>query len=784
MNKVIKLLRGSGWLNLFGLSIAFAAIYIIMIQVHFECSFNHNIKDADRTYIMFQTNRGFNHSRPEAARIISQSPFTDTYGFSWAGGIQGSPIHAQTEKNGKRMDYEVSFETMTSSMLDILDFRPIEGSFQNIGSEACAAISEKTAQRMQIGIGDMVFLPKKQGGIRPHRVCAIFQNLPDNQTGRQIEIIACYDMENFCIDDENEHSFMPWIRLHNETDARAFEQQANEYLKKIYTEDQDSPEVKLISLKDLYFCPYLKNSSMEHGNKAMTFLFFGVALLILLITVINYVNFVLSQVPVLLKSVNTRKILGCSRKQLILQFISQSALLVLLGLSLSFVWILLFKNSDYQHLVRCSIDISTHLGTFLTAFLAVLLTIVGATLYPAFLLTSFSPAMALKGSMNTGRGNNKFRYGLIGLQFAISMTFLICTFLLRSQYSYMMHFDMGFDKENLYSANISRKLMENPNFLTELRSQSAIKDAAWGDGNIVRTGRMSWDFEYNNQNVYFECYPVSYNFLDLMGIQIKEGRMPNATDALDSIGNYIFNEEAQKRYQLTLEDRLPTIFQETGEEANPIMGFCENFKFKPVQMLSDQPFAFFICNSFPFRNEFRLYLRSQAGATYQDMLTALQQVVSEMDPEMNPEMLDLSFFNEELNNLYRNESNTLQLISLASFFSIFISLMGVAGLLFFEMNYRKKEIGIRRVHGASIGDILQIFYRRYLNILLLSFLFAGPVSYLAIHQYYSKFALHAPIHLWIFAAAFAFLLLITVTVITLTCYRAASANPVESIRNE
>ena len=184
------------------------------------------------------------------------------------------------------------------------------------------------------------------------------------------------------------------------------------------------------------------------------------------------------------------------------------------------------------------------------------------------------------------------------------------------------------------------------------------------------------------------------------------------------------------------------------------------------------------------RVPYHLFIRSNPGATYQDVLQAVKESVVSVVPDYNIEKIEVKFFDEELGAQYQKEHKLIQLITLFSILAIVISLMGIIGLLLFETNYRKKEIGIRRVHGAEITEILQMFNKRFFMILLVSFAIAAPISYYVIDYYYSTFAYRASISIWIFLAAFVLVLVITVVVVTLSTYKTAAENPSESLKSE
>lgn len=790
MKSILKLLKGAGWLNLLGMSVAFAAIYIILVQVNYDLGFNKNLKDVDRLYIVSfkETGNQVNLSRPLGRALLDGSPFVENYGISWAFGLDGKETLVKIDSQEQQEDVTLLSTSVTRPLLDVLGFQPVAGTFDKLVTENSAAINESTAQRLQIGLGDV--LTSSQGN--KLTVQAIFRDMPENCVAGRTELIQCADVEKLCYDDEQEWSFMHWIKLRHAEDRADFEKQATDAVRKYYqnkignSESGDAQEylnriqnlrIELIPVKDMYFHPQFKDDKFN-ANPKTTAVLALVAVLILFITLVNYINFFLAQVPSQLKMVNTRKILGCSRPRLILHYMGESGCIVLLSLLLAVIWIWAFNEMGYGELINSSLDFGKHLSVIAITTTAAILFTLASSIYPALYITSFPMALALKGNMGKSNGNNWFRHMLIGFQFFITLTFLLCTLFLWNQYKFMMNYDMGFNKENLFTVTYPGTPLNNSTLEEILKNQPAIQDVARGDGPLVATSRMSWGMNFKGNYVNFNSYPVTYNFLKFLDISITEGRDFLPSDEQKETGTYIFNEEAKKQFGLTLEDKFPDM---TGNDVE-IAGFCEDFKFTPLQYKGG-PFAFYIQGKHPFREPGYMYIRSTAGATYQDVLQTVQKTLAEYT-ELNPANVRLEFFDKELGAQYEKEEKMALLISLFSFLAIIISLTGIVGLLRFETNYRRKEIGIRRVHGATVLEILQLFNLRYQKILLFSFALAAPLSYYLADYYYSTFAYRAPIHSWIFVAALAVVVLVTATVVTLCCYRAASANPVESIHNE
>ena len=789
MKSIFKLLKGSGWLNLLGMSVAFAAIYIILVQVNFDLGFNRSFKDADRIYVLaasewFEPGKYQTYTnRPLSKAMFDASPEVESYGATK--NVQKEKLLLQ--KKDKQLAFEVGFLPATLSALQLFGYEAVAGTFEGMDKQETVAISESLAKRTGLQIGDAVDFEDDD---LPHAtVSAIFKDQSANSILGDGELVYCMAIETEDIDVSSAWNFHHYVKLKSAEGREAFEQTANVIVEKGikeeakeegYTPEQLAVELemsktKLFALPEMYYSDLLTDS-LYKGNLTTTITLLVVAILILLITLVNYVNFFMAQIPLQLRSVNTRKILGSSRFDLVLRFMGEAGLLVVLALLLAELPVLFFKQSEYASFISCPLDLSTNqLVVFITFTVAILMTLV-ASIYPALTVTSFSPALALKGTMGSTQRGKIFRYLLVGFQFVISFVFFICTGLLKNQYHTMMDYDMGFNKEQLYSVDLPIQKKHKEAIAAELRKRPEVKNFAWSMSPIVGRPGMTWGRNYNGVEILYDVHPVSYNFLHFIGIEIAEGRDFSAADEHAKAGVFIFNETAKQQFGLSLEDRIPA----QGEEAE-IAGFCKDFHYQSLQFAT-KPLAFYVADTEWKLNH--LYVRSAASSKYPDVVKAIQETVKKVSPDVNVAELKVNFFDEELGKLYQKEQKLIQLVTLFSILTIVIALMGIVGLLMFETNYRRKEIGVRRVHGATVAEILLLFNQRYLKILVVSFVIAAPISYVLISYYYSNFAYRPPIHWWVFALAFLAVLFITVFTVTLCCYKAAATNPAESITNE
>ena len=796
MRSIIRLFKGAGILNLLGMTVAFAAIYIIMVQVNYDWNYNSRIKDLDRIFVVthkdwFDEGKySVNMSRPVMESLIKQSSMIESHAV-----IQGN---IQTEikiaDGNDSRTFELNTMQVTSDTYDVFGIEAVAGTFQSIGEENVVALSERASHKLNLKLGDAIQL---EGEKYKRTVSAIFKDMAMNSVFGETELLYSNIYEKESLDNFSEWSYRYFVKLNDKNNVNAFSENATNFAKNLVNEmissnpDMDLPPqeeideyigrntVKLFPLEGFQFEKNVTDNTIVYQcNKTTTITLLVVSVLILVITLINYLNFFMAQIPAKLRSVNTKKILGSSRLSLVMGFMAESAALVVVSLFLSYIVIKIIGSSTYAELISCPLGLGYNAAVaILTVFVALIMT-VSSSIYPAMHVTSFSPALAIKGTMGTVSKGKSFRYILVGFQFFISILFVLCSFFIKMQYDYMMNYNMGFNKESLFTAYVPVNSNNHDLYTTELQKKTAIKEVAWGASSLVSVYRMGWGREFNGKNISFISYPVSYNFLKFMGIDIVEGRDFTQADEKCEKGIFIFNEIAKEKFGFSLESKVSGHIGETD-----IAGFCENFKFKPLHY-KEEPFAFYVFGKKPWWPVSHLYIRSNPGATYSEVLQAVKEVVADISPNFNTEEINLKFFDEELGTQYRKEQKLISLITLFTILAVIISLMGIIGLLMFETKFRRKEIGLRRVHGASIREILEMFNRKFFYILLISFLIAAPVGYIVMDYYYSTFAYRSPLHWWVFLLAFVMVAIITVGVVTLCSYKAASENPAETLKNE
>ena len=352
----------------------------------------------------------------------------------------------------------------------------------------------------------------------------------------------------------------------------------------------------------------------------------------------------------------------------------------------------------------------------------------------------------------------------------------------------MLTKEMGFDKENLLVATLPYEAVNGPwsdvldytkrdALIDRLMQNPQIKDIAMSRGQLTQS-MMSWTRPMPNGSEHeFRVHVVSHNFLQVMGIDIVEGRDFMPSDELTETGALIFNQAAAKAFELTAES---AISGHIGWAKTQVVGICKDFNFQSAHY-DVRPFAFLIYGKYGFDLPRIAYIRTVAGADIAEVRKHIIDTVLDISPNSDPEKIDVKFFDNELELVYQREDKLSTLVTLFSFLSIVISIIGVFGLVLFETQYRRREIGIRRVHGASVGGILQMFNRKYLYIVAICSAVAIPVSYYIISRWMEQYVYRVEMSWWVYALAVGVILLITIVTVSLRSWSAANENPTNSI---
>lgn len=785
----------SKMLNIVGMAMAFAALYVIMVQVNFDLGYNKKVKDSDRIYAISMPdwytpgNWKTTLSRPLCENVINNVSCVECGGTTSIGKGYSEKFSLQEDGSGS---FYLNVSQSSLGAFKVFSVEAVEGSIDNIVPWKDLVISDTKAEKLGLHVGDVIYSHNHGATMQQYNIAAIYKHFPSNTDLSEIECFV--NIGDLNIDLFSEWSYPYFVKLNSADDIEPFEKQAFDYVVKTFNnmanehgeelseEDRKEAEsrlkIKLFPFDEMYFEKTI-SSAGRSGSKTTTYTLLAIAILVIVIAFINFINFFFALVPVRLKSVNTRKILGASRSNLVFGIVVESVVMIIVALALAAGIVKLFCGSTFAALIPCSTLISNNIAiAFGTALGGIVLAII-SSLYPALYITAFPPAFAIKGSFGTASKGMAFRVGLICFQFIVSLILIICASFVTMQRQYMLHYDMGFDRSNLLQVNTSSKIAAMRESATsELKNNPEIKDVTFASGDIVTSFRMDWGRPFKGEQINFKCYPVQHNFLDFMGIEIVEGRNFTDSDELCDNGVFIFNEAARDKFGLTLEDKIHGHQTETD-----IVGICKNFNYKALSE-GIEPFALYIFGKNPWTTLNTLYIRTQPGADIPTLIDWIKTKLNEMDPSVPKDEFDVMFFDSRLDSEYGRERNASRIILLFTVLAITISLMGVFGLVMFEAEHRRKEIAIRRINGASVVDVLKMFNIKFIRIVIVCFVLSIPISWLIVDAYLKGFAYRMPTHWWVFFSAFLSVMIVTLIVVTLRCLSAALSNPIKSIKTE
>lgn len=789
---LLRRYKVSSVLNIAGMGLAFAAAYLMLVQVVFDFSFNRSLPDAANIY-----------------RLEYPSWYNDgRWGITWnrhnplayCEGIPEVEAAATFRCDGSTgMSYSIKRNdtidnlTMNSSYceregFDVFGFECVAGSFDDFTGISTAVISESAAKRYGLNVGDV--LHSGRGASEESQtitIVAIYRDfVKPNSVARNDMFVGMVPLEQHSSSNWNDPFY---LRLTPGASPEAVEEKMTDFFREQaanegYTQEETERAIpknvpRLNNMCDIYFSRDTEGNDGPTGNITTTYTLLSIAVLVIVIAFINFVNFFFALIPVRIRAVNTRKIFGASNARLRVGFVAETVGLFIVALVVAYGLVVVFNDTPMATYLSTSAAVAENLPLALGFVAVAVVAGVVISLYPIFYITSFSPAFVIKGSFQATRSGRVLRYTLVGVQYVISITLIIVTLFVQMQHNYMMNYDMGFDKEGILAVNgptitsyqqmdvLSEKLRQNP----------MVTDVTFSAGDIVEPQRMGWGREFRDKQISFQCYPVAWNFLDFMGIDVTEGRNFTKDDYQRANGVFIFNESARRSFELTLDDKL------NGHAADTdIAGFCEDFHFKPLQY-GVEPFCFYVFGSSPWYYPSHVYVRIAAGTGIREAIRYVRETVVAFDPSVDADQVDVTLFDDELGKYYNAEERLARLIAAFSLLSIVISMLGVFGLVLFETQYRRKEIGIRRVNGASVGSILEMFNRQFLRIVGICTVIALPISYYIVNRWMEGFATRMPMHWWIFVLAVIIVAVITVATVTARSWRAANENPINAIQH-
>lgn len=775
-------------LNLFGLTIAFAAFLLIVMQVDYEMNYDAMHSKSGRTFRLEANHGEFEHNAIHSlmfsdAFVNSSAHITDySYRYPFYGGERYCQID-EVDDQGEAKVFKENFQLCLPNISDVFDFHMKEGSVECLSIPGSVLIPESVAKRLfdkQSAIGKRIRMSGSSGwqpvSTTILTIGGVYKDFPGNTTV-QNRIYVPMDQLDLLKSSWQMYANEIYVTLDDPLNKEEVLDHFNKTFDFAKSQMGSAQEIalRLTPLKDVYYTHDTTFDFNPKGHRETNYVLLGIAFLILFIAGINFTNLTTSLIPLRLKTINTHRVLGCSIYKLRAISLIESIVICLISYILALFIVNDLSYTPIANWVDEDIRLSQYKGLILLTALIAILTGCLAGLYPAIRSTSYAPALVLKGSFGLSPKGKKVRVALIGFQYTVSIALIIVTLFMGLQNHFMTSSEqLGFNKDQVAIVNLTPEIYakHKPQYIQKLKDYPGIEDVAFSVYELSKEDDMI-DLEYarhEDKDVFFKVFYASENFLSVMDIQVEEGRDFTREDLNKAQSDYIINPAAERDFHLHPGDRF---------NDRTVLGVSKDFRFNSCRIASS-PFVFALNNDIP-NPKLVSYIRFNSKTNLQEAVAHVRETLKEIDPTFP---FEISFYNTILNNLYQKEQTLGKLISLFGIMAILISIVGVFGLVLFETQYRRKEIGIRKINGATTGQILLMFNKTYIRIVSVCFIISIPIAWMGTQQWLENFAYKTPLHLWVFIVAFLIILSVTIGTVTFRNWQAANENPVNSVKSE
>ena len=775
-------------LNLFGLTIAFAAFLLIVMQVDYEMNYDAMHSKSGRTFRLEANHGEFEHNAIHClmfsdAFVNSSAHITDySYRYPFYGGERYCQID-EVDDQGEAKVFKENFQLCLPNISDVFDFHMKEGSVECLSIPGSVLIPESVAKRLfdkQSAIGKRIRMSGSSGwqpvSTTILTIGGVYKDFPGNTTV-QNRIYVPMDQLDLLKSSWQMYANEIYVTLDDPLNKEEVLDHFNKTFDFAKSQMGSAQEIalRLTPLKDVYYTHDTTFDFNPKGHRETNYVLLGIAFLILFIAGINFTNLTTSLIPLRLKTINTHRVLGCSIYKLRAISLIESIVICLISYILALFIVNDLSYTPIANWVDADIRLSQYKGLILLTALIAILTGCLAGLYPAIRSTSYAPALVLKGSFGLSPKGKKVRVALIGFQYTVSIALIIVTLFMGLQNHFMTSSEqLGFNKDQVAIVNLTPEIYakHKPQYIQKLKDYPGIEDVAFSVYELSKEDDMI-DLEYarhEDKDVFFKVFYASENFLSVMDIQVEEGRDFTREDLNKAQSDYIINPAAERDFHLHPGDRF---------NDRTVLGVSKDFRFNSCRIASS-PFVFALNNDIP-NPKLVSYIRFNSKTNLQEAVAHVRETLKEIDPTFP---FEISFYNTIINNIYQKEQTLGKLISLFGIMAILISIVGVFGLVLFETQYRRKEIGIRKINGATTGQILLMFNKTYIRIVSVCFIISIPIAWMGTQQWLENFAYKTPLHLWVFIVAFLIILSVTIGTVTFRNWQAANENPVNSVKSE
>jgi len=786
-------------INLFGLTVGITCCLLISIYIFNEMSYDRSNPKASQIY---RVTRSF--LSPDGAENLHLSEVAPPFGPLLQHEYPDIQNMTRILQNGSTsLHYQEKIFNETQVFLadeHFFDFFPTEivkGNARYSLTEPNMIMMTEAAAKKYFGNDDPMDKIIKVDNQQYCKVSGLFKPFPRNSHFHPEILISFSTLNDSNVYGKTQletnwgnNAFFTYLMLPANYPTNKLEVQFPTFIDK-YVRFKNTPpgfkpsqgtKIFLQKLTDIHLRSHLADEAEPNGDIKRVYIFGAIALFILLIACINYMNLSTARSALRAREIGVRKVVGAQRKEIITQFLSESVMItaVALVLALALTWLTLPLVSTISH-QELSMKTLQHPAILTVILLLPFIIGILSGIYPALFMSSFNPSTVLKGSFKIGKGNISFRQVLVVAQFAISIILIVATVVVFRQLTYMQQVFLGYSREHILTIPYNGALSTSyESFRAELLKNPSIKNA--GRSSRIPTGRLLDDLNAQILSgdslvplkIDLKFITTDVDFIPTYGIAMAAGRNFSHEYKTDS-ANFIINETAVNLMGWESPDKAIGKDISYGGVRGKIVGVARDFHFESMH----QKIIPLIMTDA--RKYFGFLSVKMTGQNIGPTIDYIERLWKKYVPE-SP--FQSSFFDERFDQMYASESEQATIFTTFSCIAIFIACLGLFGLSAFAISQRIKEIGIRKVLGASVPQIVSMISKDFLKLVVIATVIAFPVAWYAMHNWLQDFAYRISMAWWIFLVAGALAAIVALVTISVQAIKAGMANPVKSLRSE
>ena len=773
-------------INILGLTVGITCCLMIFLFIMNEFSYDKFHKEGEHIYRVMRV--GHNEGMPKNIPYLSPM-YAPALASDYPDAIKSvtrvSPDNDLISYNNISFN-EKKIYLVDSNFFQFFSFKLLKGNAAAVLKDPLSIVMTASAAKKYFGdedpIGKVIDFNKKMR----LTVTGISADVPVNSHLDYDMVVPLANWRNEqWMNQWPNNSLFSYVQLNPAVNPANFEINfpafMDKYLGAYYKENGFKMDLTIRPLNDIYFEGESHFDNVKHGSKKMVYIFMSIAILILIIACINFMNLATARATDRSKEVGLRKVLGAVRSQLASQFLFESVLFATVS-SILAVGLLQLVMPFYTSFLGYELP-AYWSNPLLYVFILGVIIIVGvfAGSYPALLLSSFSPIESLKGKLKVGTQGVFFRKALVVFQFAISVLLIISIAVVMKQMYFVRNTDLGFDKEQSMIVSIDNgKLYENKEqFKHQLEADPSVKTVSLMSG---QPGGFHDSYSFEAEGKPGEKIMISTEFSDFqyaqtLGLEFIAGRDFAATHPTDSTDAVIVNEIAASKFGFTPDQALGKWVKNTTLDSVPrkIVGVVKDFHFTSLK----EPIGPLIISTK--QGDRRLALIKLSSQNLPAAIDRIKKIYASAAPGYP---FEFNFLDDKFDQLYASEIKQERLLTIFSVIAICIACLGLFGLASYTAIKRTKEIGVRKVIGSSVKNIVFLLSKDLLKPVLLGTIIAIPIGYYIMQKWLQNFAYKTAINWWVFAIAFFLAVLIAMLTVSFQAIKAAVANPVKSLRTE